>query len=327
MLGCCGCGDSSTSDSSHVVTGEKKAPCSAIVSLAPSITSTLHHLGLSSNLVGVTNYCTISEKSGALRIGGYTDPSYERILQLQPDVVFLTQLHKKQKSDLERLGLHTVSLRAQRLSDIESSIETIGQACGVTQRSDALIKKMNQRKYMIKSAVAKQPKPRVLISIGRSMGTNAISDIFVAGKDTFYNDLVQLAGGQNSVEIETVQYPKISAEGVFELNPDIIIDLVVGAKEKGISVEQIRKQWDVVHSVNAVKQQRVYVIGQTYVTTPGPQIIDLLEQFAQLFHPSVYEVEGKALSKSPQPPFSKGERVIPPFKKGVRGISKKGSSI
>jgi len=64
-------------------------PPRRIVSLIPSITETLCHLGLADALVGVTAYCVepravVREKT---RIGGEKDPDLTAIRALQPDLV------------------------------------------------------------------------------------------------------------------------------------------------------------------------------------------------------------------------------------------------
>ncbi len=79
-----------------------------IVSLAPGITETLYALGLDSMIAGVTSYC--NWPAGALRkprIGGFTNPSIEKIVSLKPDLIIATVdgNRKETVTQLERIGL------------------------------------------------------------------------------------------------------------------------------------------------------------------------------------------------------------------------------
>ena len=64
-------------------------PPRRIVSLIPSITETLCHLGLADALVGITAYCLEPRAlvRGKTRIGGEKDPDLAAIRTLQPDLV------------------------------------------------------------------------------------------------------------------------------------------------------------------------------------------------------------------------------------------------
>ena len=59
----------------------------------------------------------------------------------------------------------------------------------------------------------------------------------MAGKDTYYDEIIEIAGGINACSIEMVRYPVISAEGVMSIDPDVIIELVPDADLKGFSEE------------------------------------------------------------------------------------------
>ena len=79
-----------------------------IVSLAPGITETLYALGLESRIVGVTTFCDwpVAARSKQ-RIGGFTNPSIEKIVALKPDLILATADGNRKETvlQLERLGL------------------------------------------------------------------------------------------------------------------------------------------------------------------------------------------------------------------------------
>ncbi len=71
-----------------------KIPYSAkrIISLAPSITEILFALGLNEEIVGVTDFCDYPEAAlNKPRIGGFINPSIEKIVSLKPDLIIATR--------------------------------------------------------------------------------------------------------------------------------------------------------------------------------------------------------------------------------------------
>jgi iron complex transport system substrate-binding protein len=119
------------------------------------------------------------------------------------------------------------------------------------------------------------------------MGSGSIKDIYAAGKGSLFDEVVHAAGGINAFKGKAASYARMSAEGVLELNPDVIIDLVVNLEDKGIARKDVVVQWDVVGRTNAVKNGRVHVLANDYVVIPGPRIVFLVEELARLFHPDV----------------------------------------
>ncbi len=117
------------------------------------------------------------------------------------------------------------------------------------------------------------------------MGKGSLQEIFAAGKDTLFSDVVELAGGQNALGETHVSYPRLSTEGILKINPDVIVDLIPDFKEKKLSIEQIKSEWEDVKRTDAVKNGRVYVLGSDYVVIPGPRIFLLVEEVAKLLHP------------------------------------------
>ncbi len=267
---------------------DEEISCERVVSLAPSITEVVFALELGDRVVGVTRFCDYPEEARAKpKIGGYADPSYELILRSRPDVVFLLNLHEKQREHLARLEIETVTLNADTISNIFESIRKIARACSVQPRGDRLVESIQNRLAKIKELTKDKNRPRVLASLGRSMGSNSIKEVFVAGKGTFFSEVIDMAGGQNVVRSEAVMYPRLSAEGVIDLNPEVILDLVVDLEKKEIIEKEIIEQWRGAASTDAVKNQQVHVLSQDYVVVPGPRVVLLVEQIARLLHPDL----------------------------------------
>ena len=107
-----------------------------------------------------------------------------------------------------------------------------------------------------------------------------MSGLFVAGKGSFHDELIAKAGGQNACAV-AVPYPRISAEGLFAMNPDIIIEFISDDEAKNASPAD----WKDFDTVGAVKNGRIHIVTGDRSFIPGPRAPLLLEELARLIHP------------------------------------------
>ena len=266
----------------------KKTAYNRIISMSPSITETLFALGLGYSVVGVTRFCKYPpiarEKEN---VGGYMDPNYEAIAKLEPDLVIILPEQGNIRAYLTDLGIEYLIVNNQKVSDIIETIVTIGNVCGAEKSAGELAANINSRIKEIHEQVRDLPQPRVLISIGRTMGTGSLKDVYIAGKNTFYDELIGYAGGENAFENQYIEYPVLSAEGFLYLNPDIIIDMVPDIYNESLNETMVINEWGSVSGVKAVKNNRVHVLIGDYIVIPGPRFILLLEDLLHVIHPEV----------------------------------------
>jgi iron complex transport system substrate-binding protein len=107
-----------------------------------------------------------------------------------------------------------------------------------------------------------------------------IRNVYIAGKSTFYNDLVNLAGGKNCFKNDLPVYPNLSREGILSIKPDIIID--VSPAMRSITCASLKGDWDDLSILPAVRNKEVYCIARDYATIPGPRITLLLEDIKEI---------------------------------------------
>ncbi len=265
----------------HVATYER------IISLAPSITEVLFALGLGDRVVGVTRYCKFPPEAVAkAKIGGYSDPNYEAIITLDPDLVIMLPEHRMAKQYLARFGLTVLVVNHDSISGILNSIITIGKTCGVEQNARSLVHNLQTKMESIRRKTKGLYHPRVMISVGRGMGSGSLNDVYISGRDSFYNEMINLAGGTNAYTGK-VPIPVVTKESIIRMNPEVIIDMVPDLNKKGWSKAMILKKWKSLSQVDAVKNNRVFVFGQDYVVIPGPRFILVLEEMAKAIHPEL----------------------------------------
>ncbi|MDP8217558.1 MAG: helical backbone metal receptor [Candidatus Theseobacter exili] len=254
-----------------------------IVSVSPSITEILFALDLGEKVVGVTRFCTYPPETCVIpKIGGYYDLNYEVIVALEPDIAIIRSDNEHGEKELRRLGLKCVTVDNETIEGILASIKTIGTLFNVLEKAELMLEDINRRIKAVKQKVAAKSTPSVMISVERSQGSGMIKNVFVAGKEGFYDEMINLAGGKNACVNEKIKFPKYSSEGILKLNPQIIIDLVPDSeKEKG-NVNKILADWNCIEEVDAVKNKRVYVFSQDYFVIPGPRFILILEKIANI---------------------------------------------
>lgn len=258
-----------------------------IVSLAPSITEILFALGLGDRVVGVTRYCDYPpEALTRTKVGGYYDPSYETIIALNSDLVIMLPEHEEPKRSLGELDLSILVVNHNSISGILNSITAIGKACGAEQKAASIVRDLRARMERISRKTDGLPRSRIMISLGRNMGSGALEDVYISGKEGFYSEMITLAGGVNAYDGD-VAFPVVSAEGITRLNPDVIIDMITDLDEMSWNEAMILKEWETVSGVDAVGNNRVYVFGGGYVVIPGPRFILIIEEMARVMHPEV----------------------------------------
>jgi len=260
-----------------------------IVSMAPSITETLFALGLGNQVVGVTSFCKYPpEAKKKTKIGGYFNPNYEAIVVLEPDMVVTLAEQKNARELLAKLNVGTLAVDHRSVEGILDSITTIGKAFGKKTAARRMVSDIRGRLKRVREKTAGLPRRRVLFCVGRTVGTGKLEDVFVAGKDPFFDKILPLAGGQNAYHDATAAFPKISAEGILVINPEVIIDMVSEQAGAGHESPAILNDWRQVAGVEAVKHGRVHVFQDDFAFVPGPRFILLVEKLARLLHPEAF---------------------------------------
>jgi iron complex transport system substrate-binding protein len=239
-----------------------------IVSMAPNVTETLYALGLGSNIVGVTTYCNYpAEAKQKPRVGGTYDPNWEMIYTLKPDLVIGLDSQQDIAAQLQQLDIDFLGVPHERVTEIMQSILLIGDACGAQEKARELFQGLENRVGQASSLPA-HAKPKVLICIGHD---ELLTRMYIAAKNTFYDDLIKLAGGINASEQTLIKYPEISPESLYAMQPDLIIDLVAPNQPSS-------EQWN---------HPNVITLTNDYAFIPGPRFGLLLNDLIHAIRPTI----------------------------------------
>jgi iron complex transport system substrate-binding protein len=202
--------------------------------------------------------------------------------------VILIQAHNAARARLEALGLPTLQVDQGDLDGILRSIEEIAERCVAADRGDRLVATIRGRLDAVEQRVAGLPRPRTLAVVGREAGSGALATVWVAGTETFYDDVITLAGGVNAAAPSPVAYPEVSREGLLHIDPDVIVDLLADLDQRGVAAEAAAADWQALGALRAVRSGRVHLLEHELTVVPGPRVAELVEQVAQVLHPEAF---------------------------------------
>jgi len=185
------------------------------------------------------------------------------------------------------MGIPLRVVDQQETRGIMDSILTIVRMFARETEAGALVSDINARMNRVEERIRGLPRPRVMVCIGRSIGTGTLEDVFICGRKGFYHEMLTLAGGFNVYDGPSLQYPSVTGEGITRMNPEIIIEIIPDLIDQGWNEEVVKREWHQLKGVDAVKNKRIYILGDDHVATPGPRFILTLEQMARVLHPEV----------------------------------------
>ena len=251
-----------------------------IVSLAPGVTETLYALNLGDKIVGVTSFCNWpAEAKQKQQIGGFINPSIEKIISLKPDLIIATADGNRKDTilQLERVGLVVYVTNPTDIKEILASILHIGEITSEEKNAGALVGRLQKRLNNVTKQIQGKIKPRIFFQIG-------FEPVITTGKGTLINETIELAGGINIAGLDTARYPRYSAEGIMAGIPDIILFAPMANDREFAAAKTL---WQQFREIPAVKNNKIYPIETDLISRASPRIIDAIEKMALIFHPEI----------------------------------------
>jgi ABC-type hemin transport system substrate-binding protein len=146
------------------------------------------------------------------KVGGM-QPNIEKIAALKPDLVIASTEgnHPNLAPALAAIGVPLFVVRTDRLSQITTAMTRLGElldAPGAPHAATELQRAIDaQRRTRAKA-------PRILFAVWTD-------PLYVGGRETFVDDLLQLTGARNAVEVPA--WPQYSLETLAASPPDLIL--------------------------------------------------------------------------------------------------------
>ncbi len=262
-------------------------PPRRIITLQPNLAETVALVGAIDQLVGVTEFCNYPPEAAAKpKVGGIINPSLEKIVSLQPDLVLASRGNDAAFiRRLQQMGIEVLGYDPQRLEEVIDLVRRLGEITGHHEQAQQAVEDLQRRREEVLEHGQRLPGPALRVLFVLSW-----EPLFVAGATSFVDDMITASGGQNVVRhITNVDqnkpWPQISREAVVATNPEVIISTAVHGLPQRAGQEEILRRlktdpaWQ---QVTAVKHGQVYIIEDDLVTIPGPRLIAGLEQVSEV---------------------------------------------
>ncbi|NHW23722.1 MAG: ABC transporter substrate-binding protein [Archaeoglobales archaeon] len=192
-----------------------------IVCLSTDCLEAVIILGEKERIVGLgTNALQKPFSPNVVDVGKWSDPNIEAIVSLNPDIV-ITYVQWPEREKLEEklggTGIKVVRLDFYKINTIFDEFVVLGKILGKEERAKEIAEYWKSQLDLIKSRTEGLKKVKVY--------WESYSDYSAAGGGTGWNDIIQIAGGENVFGNES-GYPKVDAEKIIAKNPDVFIKSV-----------------------------------------------------------------------------------------------------
>ena len=242
-----------------------------IVSLAPSNTEILFALGVGDRVIAVTDYCNFPpEAKEKTKIGGYSTINIEKVISLNPDLVVAAYGNGRETVEFLRRYVPVIALNPKNLTEVMRDIELLGKITNTEENASRIISMMEEK---IEEVKRNRTNKRVRVA-----HILWFDPIWVSGKNTFIDEIITIAGGENVFDFEG--WRVVSEEDLIKEDPDVII--VNGGtgmgKGRNIIYNEVMNL-----KLRAVEKGRVYIIDPDIISRPSYRLVYALENLSYYF--------------------------------------------
>jgi len=266
--------------------GDTNLPRAAerIVCMAPNLTEIVFALGLEKEIVGVTldsDYPPATLKK--LKVGTFWQPNIEAVIAAKPDLVITLGFdqQKNMAERLKRIGYNSLTVNIEKVNELFEALEKIGAATGKQRRAKELEYDLRKKLSNLSVLVGTNDRIKVLWVVQRE-------PLRVAGRDTFINEMIELAGGENAIGSTVHKYPPIGAEQVIVCGAEVIIEPAMEQGDLAKQQETALQYWSRFKKLPAVANKRIYVIQADTVSRLGPRLHEGTETIARCLKPELF---------------------------------------
>ncbi len=190
-------------------------PPKRIISTVPSTTEFLFDLGLGDRVISKTKFCKYpADKIAKLpNIGGTKDLYIDKIRLLDPDLILANEEENTKKQIEELVKEFPVYVcKVRNYDDALQNILNTGKIVGAEPKSFEIANKIHASFAQLPF----NPNSQTVLYL-------VWKDPYMAvGRDTFINSMIEKCGFRNAIKDIKSRYPKLDAEEIRNLNPDLI---------------------------------------------------------------------------------------------------------
>ena len=236
-----------------------------VVSLAPSVTATLTAMGASDLLVGATIHCDVDRPV----VGGWLNPDYDRVAELDPDLACTCDdLQADVRDELRERGYEVCHVAPATLAEVLDSFETLGAATGRPEAGERLAAHARGRLDRVRERTPDADADRPVVYC------EEWSDPPMAAGN-WVPEAVEVAGGRYPFVAPGDRSREVDADEVMAADPDHAVLHICGRGTRA-DPDAVRERWDL--------GAPVHVVDDSLLNQPSPRLVDGVERLAELLH-------------------------------------------
>ena len=187
------------------------------------------------------------------KVGG-VQPSLERVVAAKPDLVLAPSIanYSSLSAALSANHIPIEIIRTDRIAEIAPVMQHLGERLGTKSFANAAARGLREA---VAQATRKRARPPRVLFVAWA------DPLYVAGRETFIDDLYGICGAQNAVQVKA--WPQYAVESVIASPPDIIL---------------YTQRMDISPLLRAAPELKKHAlitsVDQNHFTRPGPHVVD-----------------------------------------------------
>lgn len=248
-----------------------------IITLSPAITEMVFLLGRGDRICGRDSACNYPDEAMDILVVSAGAPNLEMMAALEPDIVLMDRTldaSGETYGSIKGLGIPVYRVSPSSVNDVLENIEDIGRILGASDEAERIVSDLRGRMDAVAanaSRIDDASRP-VVLHVVYYDGT---ADPWAATDSTFSGDMIDIAGGTNTIKGTGALYVQVPIERLIAADPDIII---TSQSETWPTVSRATilsdPSWG---GIEAVKNGQVHDLEGDWMDRPGPRCLDGLE--------------------------------------------------
>lgn len=255
-----------------------------IITLGPSNTEVVVGLGFGAKIIAADTYSTdIEGMDSSIPLFDMMTPDAEKILELKPDVMYITGMSKATSDDpykaLKDAGVCVIYMPTSKsIEAIKEDIRFYAASLNVKDKGEEMIKNIEKEINAVRKIGDKiTEKKSIYFEISPA------PYMYSFGSGVFLNEMIELIGAKNSL-VDQNEWIAVTDETILDANPDVILTSSSYIENPTEEIKA-RAGWA---ELKAVKDNAVYAIDANASSRPSHNIVIALKQMAKAVYPDQY---------------------------------------
>jgi len=259
-----------------------------IISMGPSNTEVLVELGFGDTIIATDEYSgNIAGLTPGIPKFSMMAPDGEQIINLLPDVIFVTGMSRVAADDPYKLvsdaGICVIYMPSSTsLEAIKEDIRYMGAVLGAQDRGEEIVAGMEREIDTIR-AISETISETITDKRTVYFEVAAAPHMVSFGVDTFLHEMIELVGAVNAFE-NHVTWISVADEVILATDPDVILTSV-NYIDDPIGEIKSRPGWS---GMTAVRNDAIYYISTDASNRPSHNVVKALWEIARAVYPEFY---------------------------------------